>query len=156
MKDTFFDREAVIKAIGRARAGVLKKFGLKVRKFAQKSLKYGDKPSSPGSVPTVHKSGFRKHVSKKTGKTRTRSVSWLRDRLLSDYDLTTKSVVVGPMRLDRTIDARAPSSLEYGGQSTIVEFGKKRTVTIAARPFMGPALKAELPGLPAMWKDSVR
>jgi hypothetical protein len=31
-----------------------------------------------------------------------------------------------------------------------------RTVTIAARPFIGPAMTQELPKLPGMWANSVK
>ena len=42
------------------------------------------------------------------------------------------------------------------GTSTVEEDDEKKQVRIKARPFMGPAYEKELPGLPQMWRDSVR
>ena len=51
---------------------------------------------------------------------------------------------------------RPPASLEHGGTCTTVHRGKKKTVKIAARPFMAPAMQQELPKLPDMWRNSVK
>lgn len=155
-KEGFFDREAVIKAVGRATSAIFNEFGRLVRKTAQKSLVYGDKPAPPGSPPTAHKSRTRTRVSKSTGKVRKRVVSFLREFITYKYDKTTKSVVIGPERLGSTVDPAALRALEYSGTSTIRANGKRKRVTIRARPFMRPAAAAELPTLPPMWRDSVR
>jgi hypothetical protein len=51
---------------------------------------------------------------------------------------------------------RALPALEYGGTSTGISKGKRRSISVRARPFMGPAFEAERPGLAAMWRDSVK
>ncbi len=43
-----------------------------------------------------------------------------------------------------------------GGQPLRIRRKRTRVITIAARPFMGPAFEREKPKLPAMWRDSVR
>jgi hypothetical protein len=155
-KAGFFDREAVIKAVNRASLRVLKEYGRRVRRRAQKSLAYGKGTSPPGSPPTAHRSRTVTRKSKSTGKTRKRSVSFLREFLYFAYDASSKSVVIGPARLNGTVDANAPHALEYGGTSTAIDHGKAKKVSIRPHPFMRPADAAERPGLRDLWKDSVR
>lgn len=165
----FFDRKAVIEAVGRAAAKVIGEYGRRVRKRAQASLQYAEGPSAPGSPPHAHRSRqiarrSRKtgqvKLSKRTGKALKRSVSFLREFLFYQYDPSTKSVVVGPERLATTIDPAALPALEYGGSARIRSGSPNepviRTANIPARPFMRPADAAERPGLMNLWKDSVR
>ena len=156
LKEGFFDRKAVMDALGPVKHKIFMAYGLGVKRQAQKSLVYADGPSAAGSPPHAHKSRNRTRVSKKTGKSRTRAVSFLREFLYSAWDKETQSVVAGPSRFDTTVDPAALPALEYGGSSTIVDRGKRRTAKIAARPFMGPASEAEKPAMLASWKDSVR
>jgi hypothetical protein len=155
-KEGFFDKKKVLDALDKATLRIFKEFGRRVRARAQKSLRYGEKPSAPGSPPTAHKSNTIERTSKSTGKKRVRSVSFLREYLWFAFDTSTKSVVIGPARLNGTVSADAPRALEDGGTSTILDHGKRLKVSIKARPFMGPAAQAERAGLPAMWQDSVR
>jgi hypothetical protein len=153
LKDWFFDREKVIKAMGRARAQALNHAGASVRLIARQSLRRRKKISSPGQPPSVHA---------------TDKVATLKNIL---YAATPdKSVVVGPVGLDmasvtgsKPTSGTVPEVLEFGGKIGIIEVFKYnrwwradlrskrrnsglpqrvRTVQIAARPFMGPALKA--------------
>jgi len=72
-------------------------------------------------------------------------------------------VVVGPLRLNKP--GEAPSLLEFGGRTTIERkrtrkdgrrVVERRRVRIEARPYMGPALRKELPSIPKAWASSVR
>lgn len=155
-KDNFFDREAVIKAVGRARVKVLSKQGAMVRRTAQLSLVYSDGSAPAGSPPHAHKSRTITRTSKSTGRVRVRSVSFLREFIRFAYDPASENAVIGPERLDSTRFPESLAALEHGGSSTIVDRGKERRVNIAAHPFMGPALAAEAPKFAAMWADSVR
>ena len=152
----FFDKKKVIDAVDRATLRIFKTFGRLVRKRAQASLKYGETTSAPGTPPTAHRSRDVSRTSKSTGKTRKRSVSFLREYLYFAFDPSTKSVVIGPARLNSTVTSDALPALEFGGQSVKAIRGKRQRINVQARPFMGPAAKAETPGLPAMWRDSVR
>lgn len=152
----FFDKKKVIDAVDRATRKIFSKFGANVRKRAQKSLEYAKGISRPGRPPHAHKTITVKKTSKSTGRVRFRSVSFLREFLFFAFEPSTKTVVIGPARLNSTVTSDALSALEYGGQSVKVERGKRKRINIQARPFMGPAAKAETPGLPAMWRDSVR
>lgn len=155
-KAGFFDRKAVIDKLDKATRTIFSKFGSVVRKTAQKSLKYGKKPSAPGTPPTAHRSRTKTTVNKKTGKVSKRPVSYLREYIYFAFDQTAKSVVIGPSRLNSTVDPGALPALEYSGTVTIKTKGKSRRASIAARPFMRPAAAEALPTLPPMWRDSVR
>lgn len=164
-KEGFFDRKKVLDAVDKATYRIFFAFGRQVRARAQRSLQYSEKPSSPGQPPHAHRSHTIARVSRKTGQVKysaktgqalKRSVSFLREYLFFAYDKTTKSVVIGPALLNSTLSRSALSALEYGGQSVIIDHGKRKQVRIKARPFMGPAAKAEIPTLPSMWQNSVR
>ena len=156
----FFDRPRVLRAVGAAERRVLSKFGAYVRRTAKGSLKPArqmklsemspeqraayerrkaearrrGRPvprrpeviSQPGAPPKLHVRPVRANP--------------LRRLLLFGYDPRRRSVVIGPL----AFRGHGAEKLEYGK-------GRHR-----ARPFMRPALGKELPGLPAMWRDSVR
>lgn len=136
-KSAFFDRIAVTDAVDRATLGVLSKFGSFVRRRARSLIRKRKKTSDPGKPPSSH-------------------VGLLRDLIFFSYDASAKSVVIGPTLSNKPTGA--PKTLEYGGPATIVDRrkGTSHQVLIQPRPFMNPALQAELPGLPAMWANSVR
>ncbi len=138
-KSNFFDRKSVINAVDRATRGVLSKFGAFVRRRAKSSIRKRKRTSEPGAPPSSH-----------TG--------LLKDFIYFGYDPARRSVVIGPALLNSTVDANALPALEYGGNAVVEDprTSAKRNAAIAARPFMTPAFEAEKPGLPAMWKDSVR
>lgn len=139
-KGMFFDAPKVIRAVDRATRRVLSKFGAYVRTAARSSIRKRKGASEPGKPPSSH-----------TG--------LLKRYLYFGYDPERQSVVIGPARLSGKIGS-APEAMEYGGHSQAIRRtrGQRvvRTTTVAARPFMQPALQQELPKLPAMWRDSVR
>lgn len=155
-QEGFLDRKAVIAAIGKVKAKNFNEAGRQVRAKAQKSLVYSDKTSAPGGPPHAHKSRWLKKTSRRTGKTRIRRVSFLREFLYYRYDKTSQSVVIGPSRLRTTVDPGALPALEQGGTAKILDHGETKRVRIRARPFMGPALAAVAPSLPQIWRDSIR
>ena len=139
-KAMFFDRAAVLSAAGKATRKVFSKFGAFVRTGARHSLRRRKGISDPGEPPSSHTGLLKKFI-------------------LFGYERQRRSVVIGPMRLNQKV-GDAPEALEYGGVATVVEGSRrnrrKRRITIAARPFMGPAFEREQPKLPAMWADSVK
>lgn len=135
-KAMFFDTKRVTSAVDAATRRVLSKFGSFVRTTARHSIRKRKRPAPPGSPPSSH-----------TG--------LLRRFIFFGYDTSRRSVVIGPVRLGNKI-GDAPPALEYGGPSRIVTGKQSRTVTIAPRPFMGPALQAEKPKLPGMWSNSIK
>jgi hypothetical protein len=139
-KMLFFDSKAVRSAVDRTTRRVLSRFGAFVRTAAKHSIRKRKRISAPGEPPSSH-----------TG--------LLRRFIFFGYDRGRRSVVIGPERANRKI-GDAPAALEYGGTSTVVEGlrnrRRKRSIRIAARPYMGPAFEQEKPKLPAMWRSSVK
>jgi len=146
----FFDRERVIQRIGQARAKYLNRAGAMVRLTARRSIRKSDKTSKPGEAPKSHG----EHL--------------LRNKILYALDESRNDAMVGPAKLNKP--GTAPATLEHGGDATIdtyawqedaagnlirrVRTGKKR-ITIAPRPFMGPALEKVQPQLSKLWADTV-
>ena len=136
MQGRFFDSAKVISATDKATRKVLSKFGAFVRRTAKSSIRKRKKTSSPGSPPSSHTGLLKKFI-------------------FFGYNPASESVSIGPIKLNSK-RGDIPRTLEIGGKTTIVSRGKKKTVKIAARPFMVPAKDKELPKLPDMWKNSIR
>jgi hypothetical protein len=190
--EMFFDREAVIEAVGRAGAKALGKAGAYIQRRAKSSIRKRKRASRPGEPPSSH-------------------VGTLRNRIYFSYDSPTRSVVVGPTPIGSV--GVVPPTLEYGGavprrknprrkqrvlgrsgeiridgpmsrstkpnrEGKMVTYVRLNTSAqvdranrlneelygpefisegrIEARPYMGPALQKEMPGLPALWAGSVK
>lgn len=171
VKRTFFDRAKVMKAMDDATRRNLSRSGANIRKYAQRSLKYRKSTSLAGSPPHVHRTTVRHRKSKSTGRVRTQNVSPLREYILFGYDASGgfPNVVIGPIlwkqspRAAKATSIKAarrpttPGALEFGGDVLFSgKTGKSRTVKIAARPYMRPALAVEKRNLPSIWSNSVR
>ena len=134
-KGGFFDREKVQRSVDAGTRKVLSKFGAFVRQRAKTSIRKRKGTSPPGSPPYSH-------------------VGLLRKFILFAYDPQRPSVVIGPTLLRD--DSQAPRLLEHGGTAVIEDRGGQRRARYRPRPFMRPALEAEMPRLPALWRNSVR
>jgi len=180
VKKMFFDRKAVLEAVGRANAKVLSKAGAFVRRTAKSSIRKRKRVSRPGEPPSSH-------------------VGTLRDLIYFGFDAASRSVVIGPtpfrgravvprllelggssgprknrrrktrklggageIRVDgsRSVYAklRSTAQVQRANQTNEEFFGPETLgpVHIEPRPYMGPALQKELPGLPALWANSVK
>jgi hypothetical protein len=135
-KAGFFDRAAVLSATSIAERKVLSRFGAFVRQRAKTSIRPRKDSSAPGSPPSSHVGLLRQHL----------YFAWDRDR---------RSVVIGPVRLNKG-QGDAPMLLEYGGTATRSRWGRSYLAHYRARPFMRPAFDAELPRLPPQWRNSIR
>ena len=146
-KQMFFDRQAVIDVVGRANAKNLSRAGSFIRRSARSSLRRRKRVSEPGQPPSVH--------------TQDR-VATLKN-IWFVFERRRTSVVVGPLRLNgstlRGSDrSTVPELHELGGSAVLVSRKKKRRrrARYAARPFMGPAMKRELPKFEGLWANSVK
>lgn len=158
VKKFFFDRAAVINAVGRARAQVMARAGAYVCTRARSLLRRRKKTSQPGSPPSIHApSGD--YASLKN--------------ILFGWDPATETVIVGPVGINRVdrlngivVNGAVPALHEFGGTASVHEYrtaaghwrrvdGRKRwrangklqrvrVMHYPARPFMGPALEAEV------------
>ncbi|MEQ8789454.1 MAG: hypothetical protein RIC55_24380 [Pirellulaceae bacterium] len=142
VKQHFFDRKKVRDQTDRAERKVLSRAGAFIRRRARSSIRRRKKSSKPGQPPSAH----------------VRGNAGIKNILFA-YDERSRSVVVGPVKLNGKA-GDAPRVLEEGGTTSLQRRrGKKRVkvqVAYPAFPYMGPALEAELPKLPPLWRDSVR
>jgi hypothetical protein len=140
----FFDSKEVVSATDKAARSVLSKIGAFIRREAKSSIK-------PGG---------RKHKTSLPGEPPRSQTGLLKRFIFFGYDTSTQSVVVGPAKLGGVKGKDAPHTLEYGGKAAISHqlsaFSNKKSVTIAPRPYMNPALNKNLPKLPAMWANSIK
>jgi hypothetical protein len=132
----FFDRAKVQRSVSRAERRVLSRFGAYVRQDARSRIRRRKRPSRPGESPT-NQTGL------------------LKRNIFFVYDEARRSVVIGPIRLNRGTDA--PATLEHGGVVLIrPRNGPPETVVYLPRPYMGPAFENEKSRLPELWRDSVK
>ncbi|MBX3404571.1 MAG: hypothetical protein KF699_14260 [Phycisphaeraceae bacterium] len=138
IKDMFFDRHVVMAAVDNAKRKVLSKAGAFIRTAAKTSIRKRKKSAPPGSPPHSHEGSLRRLI-------------------LFGYDKAADSVVVGPVGFEKSA---APKVLEHGGETVVLSRrgGRltSRTVKIAPRPYMAPALEKERPQLPLLWRNSIR
>jgi hypothetical protein len=143
----FFDSDYVVRSVDKANRAVLSKFGAFVRRRMRSSIRKRKKYSKPGQPPSSH-------------------AGHLRQFIFFSFDPVNRSVVIGPERLNAKV-GDTPHVLEYGGRNEIATYRRrgykkgermvsKRTITVKARPYARPALAAELPQLPEMWRNSVK
>lgn len=135
----FFDRQKVHKLAEKKSRQAQAKFGAFVRRRAKSSIRKSKKTSAPGQPPKSH-------------------VGTLKNLIFFSFDPKTESTVIGPVKFGLGL---APKALEYGGMSIRSRRIKaasgeklvaKKPVKIRARPFMNPALRAELPKFPGMFR----
>lgn len=140
VQKTFFDREKVAKLADKKTKSALAKFGAFVRRRAKSSIRKRKKPSAPGQPPSSH-------------------IGTLKNLIFFAYDEGTKSTVVGPVPFGAGV---APKALEHGGMSLrkrklrTAKGNERLTATrpilIRKRPFMHPAMMAELPKFAGLFR----
>ena len=141
----FFDRQAVVDAVGRARAKAMSLSALAIKRSAKRSMKYVTAMSiQEGQMLSGKRKRFRKvTVSKPFEPPRAiRPHPWVRKFTWSAFDKTTQSAVVGPMGFTAR-GTGAPRILEHGGV-TARKKNKRRT-----RRVMGGAGEIRIGGTPA-------
>jgi hypothetical protein len=131
---------AVVKAADRQTQRVFSKWGAYARRNAKGLIRKFKKPAKPGHPPHSHNGLLKKFI-------------------FFAWDPSRRSVVMGPAKLNGTI-GDAPHALEYGGQSS-VRVGRRghkhiEKVTIAKRPYIGPAAEKTNKELPDLWANSLK
>ncbi len=154
-KSLFFDRPFVAARIDAATRKALSRGGAIVMRSARKSIK----DAKVFARGRTRKGEPRKMVVRQSepGEPPMSHTGHLREHLFFAFDPASRSVVVGPARLNG--GSGAPETLEFGGAATVTRKrnGKResRTVQVAARPYMGPALDRERAKLPEQLRHSV-
>jgi len=143
IKQLFFDRAAVIKAIGKKEAKAMSRIGAFLRRRARSLIRSAGKKgtsASSGQPPRYHPPED--------------SVRTLRN-IQFYYDPGSKTLVTGPILLPGkpAIDKTVPNLLEFSGDVT----RGRKTYHYSGNPFMAPALKAELQAgtIPAQFGSGV-
>jgi hypothetical protein len=180
VRNSFFDRPAVVARLTIARRKVLSRAGAFVRKRARSSMRRRKAASAPGTPPTARAKG--------TDSLKT---------ILFAYDDRRDAVIIGPVLLNRVtngVQARTtvPALHELGESAVIAEHRympdgsgwmptenvmqwrrtdqrralkprsglrlekRKRTAQYPKRPFMAPALAAEKSKFPDLFRDSIK
>ena len=136
MKLLFFDVPRVRRAMDAATRRALGKAGAFIRRRAKTSIRKRKKVSQPGNPPHSH-------------------AGHLRRLIFFAYDPAGQTVVIGPVPFRK---GEAPRLLEFGGVTTRRpgSAGRARRMVYRKRPFMGPAMEAEVPNLPGFFRNSVR
>ena len=134
----FRETRALLERLDRAARKALVAQGSYVRNVAKKSMPSSSRPSPPGKPPRV-------------------VTGLLCNFLFWAFDPAASSVVVGPAALRANVTV--PRILEEGGDEMAhVKVGTKwqdKTVHIAARPYMAPALEISQQRLPDIWANSL-
>ena len=171
----FFNKKVVTDAVDKASRRVLSKFGAYVRQAARRSIrkprrmrlnempdamraKYEPTRDEHGRFMSQGRKGGtrlsisdRPFASSRPGEPPRNMTGRLKGSILFWYSRAERSVMVGPAKLHGGRDV--PGILEHGG---ITKLKNGKLAVIAPRPFMGPALRKELPKLPGMWRNSVK
>lgn len=155
----YFDKKAVIDAVGKAEAGVMGRKGALVRTIMKRSMKKKKGHAPEGQPPYRHRGDLAK--------------------IEFAFDPKRHSIVVGPLKLG---NSNAPETLDKGGMVKVrgvfnyrgqfvplylmsirgrlgaIQSGKVvvRLAEVKPRPFSQPALKAALPYLAKPWKGKVK
>lgn len=152
--DWFFDKKNVLNSVDKASRRVLSRFGSFVRKTARQSIRRPRRKPvaelSESERREYLKTGRRPFASSKPGEPPRNQTGLLKGHILFWYNRHERSVAIGPAKF-RSGDI--PGTLEVGGP---IRLRSGRTVRIAPRPYMGPALDKELPKLEPLWANSVR
>lgn len=174
VKSNFIDRKAVIDQVGKAQAKNLMFGGGLIRKIARNSMRAAPrgklKKIQELFVRLAHARGgkarkalleqvrkLQHEASAPAGQPPRTVLKLLKDMLFFAFDSSSKSVVIGPAKLNRRGED-VPSILEEGGTETIrgKHSGRIKRLKIAPHPYMGPALKKAQPRLASAWADSVK
>ena len=179
-KSMFFDRKTVLSSVDRATRRVLSKFGAYVRTSAKSSIRKRKKVSDPGRPPSSRTGLLKKYIFfAYDGRKQSVVIGPVRlNTKYFDRDVQPKTGLVPEVLeyggsldvIERKIgpDMWVRRDLRRRGSGAIVQalaekrfvkangvHHRRRTVRVAPRPYMGPALEREKPKLPAMWAGSI-
>ncbi|MBE3133286.1 MAG: hypothetical protein IMZ55_07415 [Acidobacteria bacterium] len=150
LKGQFFDRKAVVDAVDKANRRNLSRLGAFVRTTAQRSIR----PAPKGRKLKGGGRSTPKNQYSRPGEPPRSHVGLLRKFLFFSFDTVSRSVVIGPAKLSGVAGKNVPEVLEFGGLTE--SHWRRRRFYIEPRPYMRPALDAELDKAAQLWKDSVK
>lgn len=134
--EAFLDSPKIQKFIDQKTKKVFVRFGGTVRKTAQFSMRTRKGTAPAGQPPYAHDKKL------------------LRKLLFFFYDVETKTVVIGPIRLDKTADQHIPKLMEEGGKiARVTRSGKTVVHEYDEHPFMKPAFDKHIGKLAEMYRN---
>lgn len=152
VKKLFFDAPAVRRANDRVTRDALGHTGAFIRQAARRSMKKAPpKPRAGGRGRRVTRPRY-----SRPGQPPYSRTGLLKRHIYYSYDPRRQDVVIGPAALRSRPEV--PRVLEEGGK-TVRSRGRgrgKRRARYAARPYMGPALRAGLARLKEFWAQARR
>lgn len=139
IKKLFFDRPKVSRYFDRKTLYALNWFGGNVRKTAQRSMRSrkGSQKSGQGKAPFAH------------------GQKLLRKLLFYSMEERKKTVVVGPILLDKTADLGVPRLMEQGGRVAGTYKGKPIVKDYKGNPYMIPAFNIHIGKVASMYRNKV-
>lgn len=177
VRESFFDRPKVISALKRAKRRALSKAGAFVRKRARSSLRRRKRASAPGSPPSAHASSS--HPSLKTilfafqpasestivGPVQLNQVNFTVESVTSTVPglhERGETAIIREYRYepidgsgDPTEWRRVPGNRKARDREGFRLANRRRTARYSKRPFMRPALEAEAPNFPELFRNSI-
>ena len=176
VREAFFDRPKVIASLKKAKRKALSKAGAFVRKRARSSMRRRKGSSSPGSPPSAHSNGnslktilfayqpqsestivgpVQLNQVNFTIESVTSTVPGLHERgetaIIREYRYQPIEGDTDPVQW-RRVDGRRRYEQRDGYRFQT----RRRTARYPKRPFMRPALEAEAPNFPELFKNSIQ
>lgn len=133
VKYSFFDTAKVQRMLDKKTRQALSKAGAFIRRDAQQSMRSSKKSARPGEPPKTHKKKF------------------LRKFLYFAYDERNKSVVIGPVLLQRTRTDKIPRLMEGGGTRVMMRDRTLRHMRYHPHPYMRPAFDKNISKIPGLF-----
>jgi len=166
----FFDSSQLEGRLSRATKNTLSKFGAYVRRAARSSMRPARRQQLREMTSEERERHNRQKKANKAAGRNPPKRRWasskpdepprvhigdLKKYLFFSYDLSRESVIVGPVPRSGA-EPDIPRRLESGGR-TVSSFGRNRgkSINVAPRPYMQPALDKELPKLEPLWRDRI-
>lgn len=163
--ESFFDRDTVIRRLGKAKASALGKLGAYTRTRARRRIRK-PKQQPLSAMTSEERTRFktatriakqegrpapkRKLLASKPGEAPRDVTGTLKRGIEFAAELERDNVVVGPA-IAATVGPEAPNILEYGGTTRLTGGPDEgESVRVAPRPFMHPAFQSSLDDLPEL------
>ena len=159
----FFSDQKIKSLADKGQRKSLSQCGAYTATTAKQSLRYVGKKNAAASAPAGRppfarrsERFRRKTTNKKTGVSKDRATSPLKELIFFGFDPQRKSVVIGPIQFRGAARKSylVPTALEKGASVQVRLGGRRVRARIAPHPFMAPALKKNLPKFKGTFKNS--
>jgi len=147
LKAGFFDRRAIASALAPTERRVLGRFGGATKQTAKRSIRNAPKKLTKRSRGVVRHGT----IVSRPGDPPYSRTGLLKDHIYYAFDMSRRSVVIGPAKLSGFHGEDVPHKLEHGGTVRLPRGG---TGILESRPYMRPAFDKQLQQLPRYWQEA--